>query len=60
MLKEGLTIIMEYREGKELYTIKNEFLPHMIEMANKEFMYMLGETTEHMWHKMEKELFARE
>lgn len=62
MLREGLTVIMEYRDKPDgdPYAIRTEFPLHTIEMANKDFMYMLGENTKHMWHKMEKELFDRD
>ncbi len=59
MLREGLIIRMEYREapGYIPYYVNVEFPVHTIEMANKDFMYMLGEETKHMWLKLEREIF---
>jgi len=59
-MREGLTITMEYREGEEPYSIRTEIPMYQIEFANKDFIYMIEHVTSNMWHKMEKELFARD
>jgi hypothetical protein len=60
MLREGLTITMEYREGNEPYAVRCEIPMHTIEFANKDFTRLLEYETTNMWRRMEKELFARD
>lgn len=59
-MREGLTITMEYREGDEPYAVRTDIPMNTIVFADKEFIRLLQYTTANMWHKMEKELFARD
>lgn len=60
MIREGLTILFEYREGGNLpYSYRTEIPLHRIDMADTNFEELIGYTAKNMWRGMEKELFDR-